>query len=194
MARLLVIFANRYLSALAEQRRGGNPSRCWEIAFDASQSWRPIILQHLLLGINAHINLDLGIAAAETAPGSDLPALKGDFDEISLVLGEMMNDVQATLGQVSPWMGFLDRIGGRTDEAILSFSLGAARDLAWLTAERFARLDRVSADVELDRIDRRVAALAYPILSPGLRLSLLLLFVRARETRDISAVVEVLTD
>ena len=27
--------------------------------------WRPIVLQHLLLGINAHINLDLGVTASE---------------------------------------------------------------------------------------------------------------------------------
>ena len=46
----------------------------------------PVILQHLLLGINAHINLDLGIAAVETSPGNQLAPLKNDFDMINKLL------------------------------------------------------------------------------------------------------------
>jgi hypothetical protein len=37
-----------------------------------------LILQHLLLGINAHINLDLGIAAAEGTSAPKLPGLLRD--------------------------------------------------------------------------------------------------------------------
>ena len=69
MERLDVAFANRYLDALKRYRQGEEPSKCWHTSFRAAENWHPIILQHLLLGINAHINLDLGVAAAQTSPG-----------------------------------------------------------------------------------------------------------------------------
>lgn len=56
--------------------------------------WRPLILQHLLLGINAHINLDLGIAAAQTSPGDDLPDLRNDFVEINRVLVRQVDGIR----------------------------------------------------------------------------------------------------
>jgi hypothetical protein len=40
----------------------------------------PRVVQHVLLGMNAHINLDLGVAAAEVAPGPAIAGLRGDFD------------------------------------------------------------------------------------------------------------------
>ncbi len=80
IARLDRVFAERYLDAHAVAEAGGRPSASWQVAFDADDRWRPIIIQHLLVGMNAHINLDLGIAAATVAPGADLAGLKSDFD------------------------------------------------------------------------------------------------------------------
>src|SRR5215203_4369433 len=82
MERLDVTFANRYLTALTTFEAGDNPTRSWQRAFEATTTARPIVLQHLLAGINAHINLDLGIAAAGTAPGPSLAELRRDFDRI----------------------------------------------------------------------------------------------------------------
>ena len=67
MARLDVVFANRYLDAYDAYAAGRPASRCWVAAFDAASRWPPLILQRLLLGMNVHIHLDLGIAAAEIA-------------------------------------------------------------------------------------------------------------------------------
>lgn len=92
--------------------------------------------------MTAHINLDLGIAAARTCPGEELPALKRDFDEINNILSELVDEMQDRIGTVSPWLGFLDRVGGRTDETIVDFSMGKARDAAWRFAERLAPLAR----------------------------------------------------
>jgi Family of unknown function (DUF5995) len=72
MARLGVNFANRYLAAYEGYRSGGAGTQSWKFAMDAAQEWWPIVLQHLLLAMNAHINLDLGIAAAGTSPGGEL--------------------------------------------------------------------------------------------------------------------------
>jgi hypothetical protein len=64
MEQLDVAFANRYLDAWTHKEQGVRITESWEVAFDCSRDYWPVVLQHLLLGMNAHINLDLGIAAA----------------------------------------------------------------------------------------------------------------------------------
>lgn len=68
MERLDVIFANRYLDALQEFRNGQPTTMSWRAAFQAAAYWYPLAPQQLLVGMNAHINLDLGVAAACCAP------------------------------------------------------------------------------------------------------------------------------
>jgi hypothetical protein len=193
MERLDVIFANRYLAALEAYQAGRRPTRSWTVAFDAARGGNLLILQHLLLGMNAHINLDLGVAAAQTAPGRDLPALQHDFREISRLLGEMLEDVQDRIARVSPWMGILDRVGLRTDEEICTFCLGGSRDLAWKWAQRFATTDRARLPHEIDALDQVVAALATPIRTPGFLLRSALATIRMREQKDVGKVLDALT-
>ena len=83
MERLDVIFANRYLNAIEQYQSNEMPTRSWQLTFETSKHWWPIVLQHLLLGMNAHINLDLGIAAAKTSPGDAIIDLKEDFKKIN---------------------------------------------------------------------------------------------------------------
>jgi hypothetical protein len=192
MERLDVIFANRYLAALEAYQAGRRPTRSWVAAFDAARGGNLLILQHLLLGMNAHINLDLGIAAAQTAPGRDLPGLQHDFREISRLLGEMLEGVQDKIARVSPWMGLLDRVGARTDEEICTFCLGGSRDLAWKWAQRFATTDRGRLPHEIDALDQVVAALALPIRTPGFFLRPALTAIRMREQKDIGKVLDAL--
>ena len=75
MELLDVIFANRYLDAWDAYVNKQKCSNAWCAAFNACDKNNLIVLQHLILGINTHINLDLGIAAAEacpTGPGRDV--------------------------------------------------------------------------------------------------------------------------
>jgi len=66
MERLDVVFANRYLDAW-EARKAGQPvTQAWAAVFETAGQGRKLLLQHLLLGMNAHINLDLGIAAVRS--------------------------------------------------------------------------------------------------------------------------------
>lgn len=192
MEHLDVIFANRYLAAYDAYRAGKPTSRCWVAAFKAADEWPPLILQHLLLGINAHINLDLGIAAAQTAPGAELNGLKNDFQSINSVLGDLLDDVQDRISSVSPWLGVVDLIGQRTDEEICNFCLGASRDIAWQTALRFASLKNGQVEGETTRADGIVSGLAAPIRNPGLWASGALMIVRARESSDVPRVLDAL--
>lgn len=192
MERLDVIFANRYLAALEAYQAGRRPTRSWQAAFDAAGA-DLLILQHLLMGINAHINLDLGVAAAETAPGASLAALEHDFREISTLLGEMLEDVQDRITRVSPWMGLLDWIGMRHDEVVFTFALGGSRDLAWNWAQRFAKADPARLPLEIDALDHVVATLANAIRKPHVWVRPVLLAIRLREPKEVGRVLDALS-
>ena len=100
MERLDVLFANRFLQAY-DQLQAGTPTRCWGLAFQVTHQWWPIALQHQLLGINAHINLDLGIAAAQTVGTGNLASLHGDFNRINDLLAGLVGDVKEELASRS---------------------------------------------------------------------------------------------
>lgn len=108
MEKFDVNFANRYLTAYDQMQSGLKPTRCWDFAFQVTQQWWPITLQHLLLGINAHINLDLGIAALETVGPQGLPPLRGDFDRINALLADLVGDVEEKLAAVWPPLRWLN--------------------------------------------------------------------------------------
>jgi hypothetical protein len=192
MGRLDVIFANRYLDALARFRDGERPSECWLVAFQATSRWRLLFFQHLLLGVNAHINFDLGIAAAQTSPGEQLPSLEHDFDEINTILAGLVDQVQNEIDELSPWLGILDHIGGRTDEAIVKFSIDKARDAAWGVAQRLAPVSPDQWGPELDKLDGEVATLGRLVRNPGWFLNLGLLAIRLRESNDVPRIIDVL--
>jgi hypothetical protein len=115
MERLDVTFANRYLTAYAQFRSGELPSRSWLSAFLATASSEPLVLQHLLIGMNAHIGLDLGIAAARTCPGDALAPLQRDFDRINTVLATLTPVVEAELQRESPGFAALTHIAPKLE-------------------------------------------------------------------------------
>jgi hypothetical protein len=193
MERLDVRFAHRYLDALNCFWRGDMPTQSWLVTFQSARIWHPIILQHLILGMNAHINLDLAIAAAQVAPGNELAGLERDFKEITVLLNEMIQGMESRIEKVSPWFYLLDRLGGRTNEQICGFAMQQARDLAWLAAGKLSKTLPEKLDETIALHDQIVAALASRIRSPiGIRLNIGLLLIRLREWRDVTAVMDVL--
>lgn len=193
MERLDVVFANRYLTAIDAHRRGRRPTRSWQAAFDAATQWRPLVLQHLLVGINAHINLDLGIATATTAPGAELPGLRRDFDRINEILASVVDQVRTDLAVVSPWIGLLDSVAGGVDDEVVRFSITVARTEAWRVATELAPVPPAQWTGPVRDRDRRVARLARTVLHPGFGMSGVLLAVRLRETNDVVRVIDVLS-
>jgi len=194
MERLDVTFANRYLEALDQYQRGQTPTRCWLVSFKAAAAWRPIILQQLLLGMNAHINYDLGIAAAETCPGDELPSLQHDFNEINNILASLVEQVESEINEVSPWINLLDHIDPKADRALVNFSMDKARACAWALATTLAPLDPSQWKPHLEIRDLEMTTLANLVWHPvGLIFKLGLLVIRSRESNDVSKVIALLT-
>jgi len=193
MEKLDAVFASRYLDAFAAFRAGQPVTRSWRVAFAAADRWPLLILQHLLIGMNAHINLDLGIAVAQVASGPQLESLEHDFNEINKVLFGLVTGVEQEIAVVSPWIGWLEAIGGKTDEAIIEFSLGAARKFAWEVAQTLAPLTPEQQAVKIQELDTVAALLGTGIVHPPLLLRTGLLFIRARESNDVARVIGVLS-
>jgi len=61
MTALDVAFAERYLDAWENYKNNRKCTNSWYIAFEAAKNKKLLILQHIFLGMNAHINLDLGL-------------------------------------------------------------------------------------------------------------------------------------
>ena len=147
MERLDVLFASRYLDALQQYRQGQPLTKSWKVAFDATRRSSLLVLQQLLLGINAHINLDLGIAAVETMqngsgqPGDthQLDDIQSDFDAINTIIGSLTFEVIHEIDRISPLLSLIGLHADNTDSLLIQFSIGNARDGAWCFAEDLSK-------------------------------------------------------
>jgi hypothetical protein len=195
MERFDVAFANRYLSAFDSFRAGQPTSTCWIVAFESAAKWRPIILQQLLVGMNAHINFDLGIAAQAVAPGPDLPSLEHDFNVINGILSGMVAKVRADVAEVSPWISFLGQIDSSGQATLIRFSLDKARASAWLVANIVNSTPPDQLPRKLSILDDGVAKLSSLIANPReWLLGLGLYVIRMRESNDVPHVIDVLSE
>jgi Family of unknown function (DUF5995) len=195
MDRLATTFASRYLTAVDQFRNGTEPSRCWDFAFKTATMRRPLIIQHLLMGINAHINLDLGIAAAQTSPGDGLGDLRNDFVQINDLLAHEVATIREEIGDVSPWIRLLDRIDPDAGSAIINFSIERARDQAWTVAELLACLPPDSWQERITVLDRNAVTVGRLVRDPpGWILRVGLRLIRIREKGDVRRVIEVLDE
>jgi len=190
MERFDVLFARRYLDAQANWRSGsGAVPDSWRLAFETAEHRRCLVTQHLLLGINAHINLDLGVAAAQAAPPGDVEALRDDFETINDVLAELVDRMQASLAAVSPWTRYVDIAGLRFDEALVTFSLRRARADAWDFATTLsAATPAERRHLEAER-DAAVTALGTRIARPGRPLRWMVSAAQRRERHDLNEVI-----
>jgi hypothetical protein len=191
MEKLDVTFARRYLDSYGAFQAGQPVPRSWSIAFRACADSRPCVLQHLLAGMNAHINLDLGIAAAEVAPGAALEALHSDFNEINNVLAEDLVGVEGALSEISPVLHLLSDAALLDRNRILNFDMTEARNLAWSTAQRLAA-GPIDRDAIIASLDAAVALLGNAIVHPPAPIALQLVPIRAVEIPDVRRTIDAL--
>lgn len=183
MEILDIIFAGRFIDAYDQWKAGQTPTTSWSIAFEASQSSSYLVLQHLFLGINAHINLDLGIAASETMQSLPMAGIKNDFDKINLILAELVDGVKANISKVSPIFGWLIPLAKGRDEMLLNFSIQLARNGAWKYAGEY-HADPDKAFQISDR-DKNISSLARKLIQPGKFLGFLIKIIGFAEWKSV---------
>ena len=179
MARFATVFADWYLGPRDGSRR--RPA-CWTAADDVSGDRRLLIVQHLLLGINAHVNHDLPQVVVELAGGDvELESLRSDFDAINDILAETQPAILRDLGRVAGWTQIAVSSGGGR---VFGFSLGRARAQAWEAARRLHGLDPDTRAADAGELDRLVAVLAHVVASPSAPIRWLLTIPRWLEHDD----------
>lgn len=188
MSRFDAAFANRYFAALRLQLAGERPARAWRVAFEADDRDDLTALQHLLLGVNAHINVDLGFAVVEA--GLDPQAFRSDFLEVNAILADVLGQAQAVLGEVSTALAGLDRLLGTVDAYLGLFVLARARDQAWRTAVIADALAPAGDDALEMIVDRGAAHLGCRIADPGFPISATVRLVRASESWTVSSLLD----
>jgi len=142
MHRLDVIFANYFFKNVEHH------DSVWNSFFQARNVHSYVITQHLLLGMNAHINYDLAQAVVDTQ-SHDLETLHKDFLAINDILYKGIDKIQNKLYKTSLFLKVIDYIGLRFDEAYMDFSMIKARDEAW---ENALKLSAMNEDERLEHL------------------------------------------
>lgn len=184
-----VAFANYYLDAYNGYKKQTPISKSWQFAFGSKDE--PLtILQHIMLGINTHINLDLGLAASMVMQDRDILEIEKDFNTVNGILGNIVNEMQDRLSRVSPLLFLLDIAGKNTDEEIINFSLGKARAFSWYNANLLWGLGVGHQDNAIRQMDLAVLRLGEFIKSPKSSLiNYTLKFIGKFEEKNVGAVI-----
>lgn len=186
MRELDVVFANRYFEAIdAHLHRTGKATYSWQASFDRAYLSNLIILQHMLLGMNAHISLDLGIATAEVARGELNESLERDFIRLNNLLAGLIDTVQKEIGSLSPLLKTLDWLAMRSDETFVSYSINIARDRAWSFAEELSRTPREQWAQKIQQRDEKVAHFSNVIGSTAFPIGIAVWFIHLAESKNI---------
>ena len=187
MERLDVIFANRYLEAHQNYVEGKPCTESWRLAFDACHSWKPMVIHHLFTGMNAHISLDLGIAAAEVSGGADINGVHTDFNQINIILGGLVAEVKSELYSMWPLSKILARMHtDKLENNIAGFSMDIAREAAWQVALAYAPLTTSSTqETYIQQRDKAVKAFGEKLLHPGVWISTVMYVFRLFEFGSI---------
>lgn len=172
-------FASRYLEARCTP--DATPS-CWRAAFDVADDRRLLVVQHLLLGINAHVNFDLPQTVVDLADdASDMSSIRVDFDTVNDVLRDTYDELLDDLDRVTRWTGRLALMGGGH---LFHFSLRKARDQAWRTATMLRAAEPNARAAEAAALDRVSTALAYLVTRPTIPFRWCTPVLRRLESRD----------
>jgi hypothetical protein len=161
-------------------------SQSWAKAFLISQNKNMLVLQHLLLGMNAHINLDLGIAAAEISTKENIHQLKNDFIKINEILSAQVDEVQFGLSSIwNPLKKILSKTG-KFDNYLVDFSMKIARNGAWNFATEMAQLKEYGWLDSVQIRDFKVAEKSKIISHPNKWIQFLLWVIRLGERGSVS--------
>lgn len=186
--RLDVTFANRYLETRQQYFAGELHGQSWLQAYQAATSGTYTVLQQLLIGINPHIMIDLGVAAARTCPGDQLAGLEHDFNMVNAIILSLFPVIDAELDDLSPFERFVDHsfLGFLKDKAI-DLSIDEGRKSSWGFATSLAYLDLPAQSIAIGHRDLEALALGTCVLKDPMAA-----IARKRESQDVAHNIQVL--
>lgn len=192
MTLLDIAFATRYLDAWESYSKGKKCTNSWYLAFEAAKNKDLLILQHIFLGMNAHINLDLGISAASIMPYRKINPLKKDFENINSVIASINQNIQDSLNKICFPINLIDKLSNGKDNAVLDFAISKARDTSWATAVISSNTPNFLKESVINIVDYAAAKVASQILNPKLLSPTLAKELKKCESNDIVKNIEIL--
>jgi len=169
--RYAVAFANLYREAL-EAYDGGRVEavpKAWRLCFDAARSAAGLVLQDMLLGVNAHVNHDLPLALTQVSIDPDRELRRRDHNAVNAVLASVTERATERLAALyAPGFTSMDECAGALDEIASAFSLQVARESAWESAVALANArNAVERALATTLISARAAVMARLLLAPS---------------------------
>lgn len=144
VAKLLHRFAGYYFEALNAYEQGQPTPEVWKYAFDAARDTdTPThVIQHLILGVNAHICYDLVFTLVDVLrrewailTPEQREQRYQDHLQVNEIIYQTIDRVQdQIIAQYSPIMGHVDRVFVRVDEWLVRRLITHWRDQVWHTA------------------------------------------------------------
>ena len=175
--RYAVAFANLYREALDAYDAGRTAAvpRAWRRCFDTAAAGNNLVLQDVLLGVNAHVNNDLAFALDRVSLRPDRERRRHDHNAVNQVLtGVTQRATQRLASLYAPGIATMDEAAGDIDELVSRMSLDTARDSAWESACALADArGPVERGLAAARIASRASVLARLLLAPSRRPTLI---------------------
>ena len=148
------------------------------------------VIQNILLGMNAHINLDLSIAAYQTMAGQTITDLQNDYNKVNDILESLINEMEEKISNTSTLFFLFDWMGGKSDEAIMDFSMRKARDFAWINAVALSLTHESEIDAKLKNHDKIVFEIGQRINKPKSRfLNMALRIIHYFEPKSVDKII-----
>jgi hypothetical protein len=186
-----VIFANLYLQAYQAFQEDRDPGLSWLACFKSANKSLSI-LQHVMMGMNAHISFDLGLAAAEVTADKQIIDLEEDFNRVNEILKELIDEMQDSIGHVSWLFYLLDRLWGNVDEKLIDMGIREFREHAWQLAVLLSEAETEEERMALIRkYDKKTADLNKAIQQPGNPfIRMIWWLIRLFEEKNVGKIVE----
>ena len=169
--RYAVAFADLYRVALQryEAAQLDEVPTAWRICFDAAKAGNGLVLQDVLLGVNAHVNHDLPLALSAISIDPDRAARYRDHTAVNQVLAAVTERATERLAALyAPGLKTMDEVAGQVDELLGSFSLEVARESAWESAVALANArNEIERTLATRALAARAAVMARLLRAPS---------------------------
>jgi protein-tyrosine phosphatase len=172
---LLDHFAGYYFDALAAYEQGSAATpQVWRLAHDAAGRPHTMVLQNLMLGVNAHINYDLVLATFDLlAPewhrlSPDRRRVRNlDYRLVNRIIAETIDAVQDQVVEArAPLMDLVDKLMGPVDEWMISRLIAHWRDDVWTQAVGMVEApDPAGREAVRRRVEESALQVAHVILA-----------------------------
>jgi hypothetical protein len=169
--RYAVTFASLYRRAFDAYEAGriADVPKAWRFCFDAAAAGNGLVLQDMLLGVNAHVNNDLPLALERVSIGPNRNNRRRDHNAVNAVLAAVTERATQRIAALyAPGLTAMDNCAGELDEMVSLFSLENARDSAWESAVTLTNArDAVERQLAGRLVSARASVMARLLLAPS---------------------------